>query len=71
MINISTKLNFPIENKKTKINIAVKKSKATIIFLLFTLSAIIPPKGVTITIGIKEHADTAPNKVADFVMSKR
>ena len=43
----------------------------TIIFRLFTLSAIIPPIGVIRIIGINAHADTTPNNEADPVLFKR
>lgn len=39
---------------------AVKKSNIIIIFLLFTLSAIMPPRGDSRMAGMKAHAVTAP-----------
>ena len=40
-------------------------------FLLFFLSAITPPSNENITIGINEHAVTAPNKTEEFVSLSR
>ena len=45
---------------KARISPAVVKSSATMIFLLFTRSAIIPPTGDRMIIGIKAHAITVP-----------
>ena len=46
---------------------AVRKSSATIIFLLFILSAITPPRKEKTTIGMKELAVTAPKSEDEFV----
>ena len=42
------------------ITAAVKKSSITIMFLLFTLSATMPPIGDNSMAGIKAHAVTVP-----------
>lgn len=47
--------------------IAVTKSSMTIMFLLFVLSAIIPPTSDKITIGKKEQAVAIPNKADEPV----
>ena len=49
-----------MSREHTKITAAVKKSSITIIFLLFTLSATIPPMGDSRMAGIKAHAVTVP-----------
>ncbi len=45
----------------------VKKSRITIIFLLFTLSAIIPPTGDKSIAGINAHAVTVPKSAEEPV----
>ena len=49
-----------MSREKAKITVAVKKSNITIIFLLFILSATIPPIGDSRMAGIKAHAVTVP-----------
>ena len=51
---------MPCSTMKARISPAVVKSSATMIFLLFTRSAIIPPTGDRMIIGIKAHAITVP-----------
>ena len=62
-------MRFPwfISKENDMITAAVKKSKITIIFLLFTLSAIIPPTGDSRMAGIKAHAVTVPYSVDEPV----
>ncbi|GAA0678813.1 hypothetical protein GCM10008903_08470 [Clostridium cadaveris] len=55
----------------TNMIIAVKKSRATIIFRLFTLSAKIPPKNDRTIIGRKEHAVTIPKIAPEPVSLNR
>ncbi len=49
------------------ISSAVLKSRITMMFLLFTRSAMIPPMGNRISIGIKELARIVPNKTDEPV----
>ena len=51
-----------ISRAKAKITNAVKKSSITIIFLLFTRSATMPPMGDSKMAGIKAHAVTVPER---------
>lgn len=55
-----TRLAPPINREKAVITAAVKKSSATIIFRLFTLSATMPPMGESRIAGIKAQAVTVP-----------
>ena len=50
----------PISAKKVRTTRGVKKSRATKMFLLLTLSAMIPPTGVRRMEGMMAHAVTVP-----------
>jgi hypothetical protein len=71
MINVTvisgTISNFPDNKQNREIRIAVQKSITSIIFRLFMRSAIIPPIGKSIIIGIKEDAIIVPNKADEPV----
>jgi hypothetical protein len=53
-------LTLPSSREKARITSAVKKSRITIIFLLFTRSATIPPTGESRMAGTKAQAVTVP-----------
>ena len=53
--------------EKHNIMADVLKSKITMTFRLFTLSAMIPPIGNNIIIGMKEQAVIVPNNTDDPV----
>ncbi len=63
--------SFPRAIKNRKTMLAVKKSSATMIFRLFTLSAKIPPKNERKIMGRKEDAVTIPKRDAEPVSRKR
>ncbi len=65
------RFTLPSKTVKISVNAAVEKSSITMIFLLFTLSAKIPPIGTSTIIGIKAQAETNPNRAADFVSFNR
>jgi hypothetical protein len=59
-----------INNATSKTEIPDRVSKATIIFLLFTLSARIPPNGESNIVGTVEKANILANTIAEPVTSK-
>ncbi len=68
---MGTSETFPKAKANTRITAAVVKSSATIIFRLFFLSAITPPKREKIANGIKEQAVTAPKSDEESVSRSR
>ena len=60
-----------ISREKARITAAVVKSSITIMFLLLTLSAIIPPTGDSRMDGIKAQAVTAPYRAEEPVRFRR
>ena len=56
---------------KARIAAAVKKSSSTMIFLLFTRSARIPPTGDSSRAGRKAHAVTVPYRAEEPVRFNR
>ena len=61
-VTVSRRMRFTpfISRRKARITAAVKKSSITIIFLLFALSATMPPMGDSKMAGIKAQAVTVP-----------
>ena len=60
-----------ISRENVKITAAVKKSKITIMFLLFIRSATMPPIGDNRIVGINANAITVPYKADDPVRFNR
>ncbi len=59
-VSRATRFTPSISRPNARISAAVKKSNMTMTFLLFTLSAIMPPTGESRIAGINAHAITVP-----------
>ena len=73
MVTVSRSTIWPPSRsrEKPRITAAVKKSSATMIFLLFTLSATMPPMGDSKMAGTKAQAVTVPYRADDPVRFSR